>query len=219
MHIAYTFFDPFNRPRRLLKGWLLFPFHYVLYIRCNLRIHSSRRQGSISFRDISVCRAEAWEDLFQWRAWRQWRFIAAQRTNAYCNGLGAPLDTICDLASYVLRAVWTATATLGRFRSPRYCPSFRKLHIPYFSRTMPRHKWKGLCKPFFKDDGYHCFPGLHVRQTCRPSNMSGIWLVGDLFVRVLQHLLLTFCGLAHKLRGRTFPRKISSASFIPCHDA
>ena len=25
--IVYTFFDPFNCPRRLLKGWHLFPFH------------------------------------------------------------------------------------------------------------------------------------------------------------------------------------------------
>ena len=25
----YTFFGPFNRPRRLLKGWHLFPFHSV----------------------------------------------------------------------------------------------------------------------------------------------------------------------------------------------
>ena len=63
--------------------------------------------------------------------------------------------------------------------SPRYCISFRQLHMPYFSRVMPGHKWQGLCKPSSKDDGYHCFPDLHVRQTCRPSNMSGIWLVGD----------------------------------------
>ena len=28
-HIIYNFFGPFNRPRRLLKGWHLFPFHPV----------------------------------------------------------------------------------------------------------------------------------------------------------------------------------------------
>ena len=85
--------------------------------------------------------------------------------------------------------------------------------------TMPSHTWQGLCKPSSKDDVYHCLPGLHVRQTCRPSKMSGIWLVGDLFVRVLHHLLLTLCELAYKLHGETFPRKISRASLILCHDA
>ena len=102
---------------------------------------------------------------------------------------------------------------------PEVLPLLQALHMPYFSRTMPGHTWQGLCRPSSKDDGYHCFSGLHVRHTCRPSNMSGIWLVGDLFVRVLQHLLLTLCGLAYKLRGGTFPRKIPRASLIPCHDA
>ena len=69
---------------------------------------------------------------------------------------------------------------------------------PYacFSRTMLGQTWQGLSKPSSKDDGYHCFPDLHVLETCCPSNMSGIWLVGDLFVKVLQHLLLKLCGLA-----------------------
>ena len=48
---------------------------------------------------------------------------------------------------------------------------------------------------------------------------GGIWLVADLFVRVLQHLLSTLCGFAYKLRGGTFPEKISKASLNPCHDA
>ncbi|KAJ4430413.1 hypothetical protein ANN_22629 [Periplaneta americana] len=46
--------------------------------------------------------------------------------------------------------------------------------MPYFSGTMSGHMWRGLCKSSSKNDGYHCFPGLHVRQTFRPSNMSGI---------------------------------------------
>ena len=29
LYIVYKFFGPFNRPRRLLKGWHLFPFHSV----------------------------------------------------------------------------------------------------------------------------------------------------------------------------------------------
>ena len=146
----------------------------------------------------------------------------------FCSGIedqrlvkwfGAPLDTICYLASYVLMAIWTATATLGRFYSPRYCFSFKQLHMLYFSRTMPGHTWQGLCKHSSKDDGYHCFPGLHVRQTCRPSNMSGIKLVSDVFIMVLQHLLLMLCGLSYTLHGGTFPRKISRASLIPCQEA
>ena len=44
-----------------------------------------------------------------------------------------------------IEGIWTATATLGRFYSPRYCPSFRQLHMSYFSRTMPSHMWQGLC--------------------------------------------------------------------------
>ena len=83
-------------------------------------------------------------------------------------------STICNLTSYVLRAIWTVTATLGRLYSPRYCPCFRQLHMPYFSRTMPGYTRQGLCKPSSKDDRYHCFPGLHVHQTCHPLNMSGI---------------------------------------------
>ena len=126
-----------------------------------------------------------------------------------------------NMRSFLLRIEGNLNsyATLVRFYSPRYCPSFRQLHLPHFSRIMPGHTWQGLCKPSSKDDWYRCFPGLHVRQTCRPSNMSGIWLVGDLFVRVLQHLLLMLCGLAYKLCGGTFPRKLSRASLIPCHDA
>ena len=75
-----------------------------------------------------------------------------------------------------------------------------------------------ICRPPSRDE-YHCFSGLHICQTCRPSNISGIWLIGDLFVRVLQHLLLTLCRLAYKLRGGTFHRKICRASLTPCHDA
>ena len=36
-HIAYTFFDPVNRPRRLLKGWHLFPFHPVYRVYQKVR--------------------------------------------------------------------------------------------------------------------------------------------------------------------------------------
>ena len=49
-----------------------------------------------------------------------------------------------------------------------------------FQQDNAGHMWQGLCKPSSKDDGYHCFPGLHVRQTCCPSNLSVIWLVGDI---------------------------------------
>ncbi|KAJ8868474.1 hypothetical protein PR048_030002 [Dryococelus australis] len=35
-------------------------------------------------------------------------------------------------------------------------------------------------KAFFNERLYRYFPGLHVRLTRHPSNMSGIWLVGDL---------------------------------------
>ena len=107
---------------------------------------------------------------------------------------------------------YACDATLGRFYCLRYCPSFRQLHMPYFSRTMPGHTWQGVYKPFSNGDGYHCFPALHVCQICRPSNTSGISMVGDVFIMVLQHLLLTLCGLAYKLGGGTFPRKISRAS-------
>ena len=102
---------------------------------------------------------------------------------------------------------------------PEVLPLIQAIPHSYFSRIMPGHTWQGLCKPSSKDDGYHCFPGLHVCQTYRPSNMSEILLVSDLFVRVLQHLLLTLCGFAYKLSGGTFPRKISRVSLIPCHDA
>ena len=82
---------------------------------------------------------------------------------------------------------------------------------------MPVHTWQGLCKPSFKDDGYHCF-------SARSLDLSPIERVWDMVVRRLirqgpQHLLLTLCGLAYKLRAGTFPRKISRGSLIPCHDA
>ena len=78
---------------------------------------------------------------------------------------------------------------------PEILPSFRKLCFLYFSRTMLGHMWQGLCKPSLKNDGYHCLPGLHIHQTCFPLNMSGIWMVSDLFIVVLQQPLLTLCGL------------------------
>ena len=31
-HTVYNFFGPLNRPRRLLKGWHLFPFHSYIQI-------------------------------------------------------------------------------------------------------------------------------------------------------------------------------------------
>ena len=98
---------------------------------------------------------------------------------------------------------------------PEVLPLFQTTWQTIFQQDNARPH---VCKPSSKDR-YHCFPGLHVRQTCRASKTSGIRLVDDLFVRVLQHLLLTLCGLAYKLRGGTFPMKISRASLIPCHDA
>ncbi|KAJ8893570.1 hypothetical protein PR048_006170 [Dryococelus australis] len=68
------------------------------------------------------------------------------------------------------------------------------------------------------NDRYHCFPGLHVRLTCRPSKMSGIWLVGDLFVSDLEQQLLMLCGLAYKLCGGRFSRNIFRSSLTPCYD-
>ncbi|KAJ8882788.1 hypothetical protein PR048_014602 [Dryococelus australis] len=71
-----------------------------------------------------------------------------------------------------------------------------------------------MCKPSSMSDGYHCFPGLHVRLTCRPSNMSRIWLVGDFFVADLQQPLLVFCGLAYKPRGE--PTRVIGVSMEQC---
>ena len=44
---------------------------------------------------------------------------------------------------------------------------------PYFSRTMPSHKWWGLCKPSLNNNRYHYFFGLHVHQTYRPQTCLG----------------------------------------------
>ncbi|KAJ8898152.1 hypothetical protein PR048_003512 [Dryococelus australis] len=82
---------------------------------------------------------------------------------------------------------------------------------------MPGHMRRGMCKLYSINDGYYCFLGLHSRQTYRPSNMSGMWLVGDLFLTVLQQPLLMLCELAYKPRGGRFPRDISRSSMIPCH--
>ena len=67
------------------------------------------------------------------------------------------------------------------------------------------------------------FQGLRVSLLswlARSPNMSLIEHVWDMvgrrcFVRVLQHLVLMLCGLAYKLQGGTFPRKIFRASLIP----
>ncbi|KAJ8868401.1 hypothetical protein PR048_029917 [Dryococelus australis] len=89
----------------------------------------------------------------------------------------------------------------GHHQTQRAATKFenKRLHVPYFSRTMPGHMWRGMCKPSSMNSGYHYFPDLQVRLTCRQSNMSGIWLIGDLFLTVLQQPLLMLCGLAHKL--------------------
>ncbi|KAJ8885662.1 hypothetical protein PR048_011860 [Dryococelus australis] len=56
-----------------------------------------------------------------------------------------------------------------------------------------------MCKPSSIKDGYHCFPGLHVRLTYRPSNMSGIWLIGDLFVTLLGSQKVVRATVAERL--------------------
>ena len=106
-------------------------------------------------------------------------FFSGTEDQRLMEWFGASLDTICDLASYVLRAIWTVAATLGMFYSPRYCPSFWELHMPYLSRTMPSHMWQGLCKPSFKDDGITaslaCTFARHVAHwTCLGY---GWWLI------------------------------------------
>ena len=45
------------------------------------------------------------------------------------------------------------------------------------------------------------------------------WLVGNLFVMVLQQIFLALCGLAYKTCGRRFLRKISTPSLIPYNEA
>ena len=61
-HIVYKFVGPFHRPRRLLKGWHLFPFHPVdlnVDINSGQAVHrnvvstSSHEQPRVRF--ISVC--------------------------------------------------------------------------------------------------------------------------------------------------------------------
>ncbi|KAJ8881816.1 hypothetical protein PR048_018302 [Dryococelus australis] len=75
-----------------------------------------------------------------------------------------------------------------------------QLHMLNFSRTIPGHMWRGMCKPSSMNYGYHCFPGLHVRLSSSPSNVSGVWLVGDLFVTDLQQSLLILSGLEYTNR-------------------
>ncbi|KAJ8878498.1 hypothetical protein PR048_019076 [Dryococelus australis] len=77
-----------------------------------------------------------------------------------------------------------------------------------FQQYNVHHMWRGMCRPSSMNDGYYCFSGLHIRLTCYQSNMSGIWLVGDLFVTDLQQLLLVLCGLSHK------PPRLKSAMYL-----
>ena len=105
----------------------------------------------------------------------------------------------------------------GRFSSLRYYPSFRKLHILYFTTTISVHMWWGLCKPSSKNDRITASLCLHVCQTCHPLNIPGIWLVSNLFVMVFQQSLLTLYGLTYKLHGGIFPRKIFRP-FLPCQE-
>ncbi|KAJ8890945.1 hypothetical protein PR048_010454 [Dryococelus australis] len=76
--------------------------------------------------------------------------------------------------------------------------------------------WRGMCKSSSINYGYG-FRGLHVRLTCRPSNMSVIWLVGDLFVTDLWQPLLMLYGLAVKPCGLGFNRNIPKSVLIPSH--
>ena len=167
-------------------------------------------EAGLSYRDIAACTGHAAMTVMH--VWNQWREEGRTQRRA---GTGPHKVTtawddrhlVCmamtdhTASSTLLSRRWNTAlgldlsastvcrhllkAVLGRFYSPRYCPSFRQFHIPYFSRTMPSHMWQGLCMLSSKDNGYHCFPGLHVHQICRPSNMSGIWLVGDLCVMIL----------------------------------
>ena len=62
-HVVYKFFVPFNRPRRLLKGWHLFPFHPVYglllyfqmkYFLHNIRLHNVKLQTKMSRKSDSL---------------------------------------------------------------------------------------------------------------------------------------------------------------------
>ena len=62
---------------------------------------------------------------------------------------------------------------------PEVLPLLQATPHAIFQQHNARPHVASIVQVFSKDDGYHCFPGLHVRQTCRPSKMSGIWLVGS----------------------------------------
>ena len=102
---------------------------------------------------------------------------------------------------------------------PEVLPLLQTTPHAIFQQDNARSHVARTVQAFFQRRRVSLLPCPAHSPDMSPSNMSGIWLVGHLFVRVLQHLLLTLYGLACKLRGGTLPRKISSASFIPCHDA
>ena len=104
------------------------------------------------------------------------------------------------------------------FYSPIYCPSFRLFHMPYFGRKCPATRGKD-CASLLPKTRVSLLPWPARSPDISPIEHVWLWLIDDLFVRVLQHLLLILCGLAYKLRAETFPRKIFRASLIPCHDA
>ena len=86
----------------------------------------------------------------------------------------ASLDKICD-HTYTFKPIWIASTILGRLYSLRYCFSFRQLYFPHFSRPYVVR----IVQVFFEEKLSYLL-GLHVHQTCHPSNMPGIWLVVNL---------------------------------------
>ena len=110
------------------------------------------------------------------------------------------------------------TVTYGKLWSQRSFLFFDAFRVLYISRIIPGHMFLSLQKPSSLQNRLHFFHGQHIPWIYLPSNMSGISLVGDLFVQLVWYIIRMNFGFKSKPTGMPFARITYRACMILCHD-
>ena len=109
--------------------------------------------------------------------------------------------------------------TYGKLWSQSSFLFFDAFRVLYFSRVMSVHMLHRLQKPSSVHNRLCFFHCQHIPRMCLPSSMSGISLVGDLFVQLVGHTIRMNFSFNPNPSGMQFPRITYRACMIQCPDA
>ena len=134
-HIVYTFFSPFIRPRRLLKGWHLFPFCPVYYypgvfflsqnILLTANIGCSKMVIKICLKIFCMPNGTylySDSNVLKYRFWVLWRSLKSQVTSVAFYSEREKSDKFCSEA---LISDW------GSFTCRKYTTRDLRLYFPF----------------------------------------------------------------------------------------